>query len=290
MVTQHFQRTYEIHEVAALTGLSATRLRAWERRYAVVRPLRMANGYRAYTSEQVALLRAYARLVTEGERIGDLAAAPAAEVVARASARRLPDTPLEALLDATRRLDREGLEGLVERQLALRGLAGFATDVVRPLAVAVGDEWALGRISIAAEHLASEVVLQALKSAMQESHTEGPLLVAACLPGERHEWGVLATLAQVLSLGWRVRYFGADLPVPELVEAAWRLHPRILALSVSTPDRCAEALPALSDAMSRLPEGAIAVIGGAGTEPHRHALISLGLQVGEDALFRMIHP
>ena len=289
VAAQSFQRTYEIHEVAALTGLTATRLRAWERRYAVVRPTRMANGYRAYTSSQVALLRAFARLVTEGERIGDLAAEAPEAVVARAAARTIPDTPLEALLDAVRRIERDRLEGLIQRQLALRGLAGFAADVVCPLAMAVGDEWALGRISIAAEHMASEVVLQALKSAMRESHGTGPLIIAACLPGERHEWGVLTTLARVLDLGWRVQYFGADLPVPEVIEAAWRLHPRILAFSTSDPARCEAALPALSAAMTRLPEGAVAVIGGAGIEPHRRTLTTMGVQLGEESFFRLIH-
>ena len=51
-------RPYEINDVARLTGLSTARLRAWERRYEVVRPVRQPNGYRAYTGEQVALLRA----------------------------------------------------------------------------------------------------------------------------------------------------------------------------------------------------------------------------------------
>ena len=65
-------RTYEIQDVAALTGLTPERIRAWERRYAVIRPERQANGYRAYTGAQVALLRAYAKLVSRGARIGDL--------------------------------------------------------------------------------------------------------------------------------------------------------------------------------------------------------------------------
>lgn len=287
MVAQAFQRTYEIHEVAALTGLSASRLRAWERRYAVVRPRRMANGYRAYTSEQVALLRAFARLVTEGERIGELAAAPPAEVLARADRRQIGATPIDAILDAVRRLDRDALTGLVRRQLALRGLGAFAAEVVCPLATAVGDEWALGRVSIGGEHLASEVVLQTLKEAMVEGHGSGPLLIAACLPGERHEWGVVATLAQALERGWRIQYFGPDLPVDDLVEAAWRVRPRVIAFSVSEPDRCVAAIPALSAALTRLPEGAVGIIGGAGAEPHRARLAALGLQVGPEALTRL---
>ena len=103
-------RTYEIHEVAELTGLAAPRLRAWERRYEVVRPRRMPNGYRVYTGDQVALLRAFARLIAEGERIGDLAACPREEVLARASARRLDGSPHGALLEPIRELDRDRLE------------------------------------------------------------------------------------------------------------------------------------------------------------------------------------
>ena len=95
-------RTYEIHEVAELTGLAAARLRAWERRYEVVRPRRMPNGYRAYTADQVALLRAFARLIEGGERIGDLAAPPPEDVLAQAEARARDGTPHPAHVEAGR--------------------------------------------------------------------------------------------------------------------------------------------------------------------------------------------
>ena len=106
------------------------------------------------------------------------------------------------------------------QQLALRGLRAFASEVVLPLAEAVGDMWALGKLPIAGEHMASEVVLHALKGGLRMIAGIGPLLVAGCLPGERHEWGVLATLAIVAGGGWRVHYLGADLPVEEVVEAS----------------------------------------------------------------------
>ena len=78
-------RTYEIHEVAELTGLAAARLRAWERRYEVVCPRRISNGYRAYSADQVALLRAFACLIEGGERIGDLGKFPSDEEILRAA-------------------------------------------------------------------------------------------------------------------------------------------------------------------------------------------------------------
>jgi DNA-binding transcriptional MerR regulator len=185
--------TYEIHEVAELTGLSPARLRAWERRHEIIRPRRLPNGHRAYTADQVALLRAYARLTDAGERIGGLAQEPTAEVLSGAEHRVLDGTPVAALVDAVKSFDRERLEALVAQQIALRGLQAFAQDIVGPLAVAVGDLWALAKIPIAAEHLASEVVLHA---------------------------GLLGTLTLVQEQGWRIHYLDLG---PDLPEAAWRL-------------------------------------------------------------------
>ena len=277
------ERTYEIHEVAELTGLAAARLRVWERRYEVVRPRRQPNGYRAYTADQVALLRAFARLIDAGERIGDLALRPREEVLARAEARALDDAPHSELLEAVRGLDRERLEGLVARGLAVRGLRGFAIEVVLPLAHSVGNLWALGKIPIAAEHLASEVVLHALKGRLRMSGGTGPLALGACLAGERHEWGFLATLALIQEDGWRIHYLGADLPVQEVLAAARRLEPRVVALSASDPGVVRANLPALAAVPARLPPSTLAAIGGGGAEHYARVLRGYGFRVGLDA-------
>jgi DNA-binding transcriptional MerR regulator len=276
-------RAYEIHEVAQLTGLSPARLRAWERRYKVVRPQRLANGYRVYTADQVALLRAYARLIDGGERIGDLAVRPREEVLTRAERAASDSAPQAAILDAIRTLDRELLEGLVAEQLALRGARGFAEEVVLPLARRVGDLWALGEITIAAEHLATEVVIHALKGALRISRSAAPLVACGCLAGERHEWGVLATLAIAQDQGWRVHYLGPDLPADQLVEAAWRLSPRAVALSAGDPTIVRAALPVLATLPARLPPGTIAILGGAGMEPHDRVLRGYGYRIGLEA-------
>ncbi len=273
-------RTYEIHEVAELTGLAPARLRAWERRYEVVRPRRMANGYRAYTADQVALLRAFARLIEGGERIGDLATRPPEDVLARADFSASGDSPQAALLEAIHELDRERLEALIAQQLALRGLRSFARDIAIPLAESLGDLWALGQVPIAAEHMASEVVLHTLKAGLRVARGSGPLLVAACLAGERHEWGILATLAVLQEDGWRVHYLGADLPVEEILEACWKLSPSAVGLSSSDSTLVRAALPALAAFPAKLPPKALPVIGGRGVEPHTRLLRNYGYRIG----------
>jgi MerR family transcriptional regulator, light-induced transcriptional regulator len=279
-------RTYEIHEVAELTGLAPARLRAWERRYEFVRPRRLPNGYRVYTADQVALLRAYARLIAGGERVGDLAGHERADVLARAEVRPLDGSPQAALLGAVRAFDRERLEGLLAQQLALLGLRAFAQAVVLPLAQTLGDLWALGRLPIAAEHLASEVVLHALKGGLRMSRGTGPLVVCGCLAGERHEWGFLATLAVVQEDGWRIHYLGADLPVDAVVEAAWKLTPQGVAFSGSDPSIVRANLPALAAVVGKLPPRTMAAIGGGGVEPHARLLRGYGLKIGLEAFTR----
>lgn len=273
------ERTYEIHEVARLTGLAPARLRAWERRYDVVRPVRQPNGYRAYTAEQVALLRAFARLIEAGERIGDLASRPIDEVIEQAERRDIAATAHGALLDAVVSYDRDRLEALVAQEVAERGLAAFARDVVMPLAIEVGDLWALGKIPIAAEHLASEVVLHALKGGLR-ARVDGPVCVAALLPHERHEWGFLCCLADVQDLGWQIHYLGPDLPPDDFVEAAWKRNAAAVALSASDPANVEPLLPALAQMPSRLPPRTIAVAGGGGIAPFERFLTSHGFRVG----------
>jgi methanogenic corrinoid protein MtbC1 len=208
------------------------------------------------------------------------------DVLARAEVRSLDGSPQAALLEAVRAFDRERLEGLVAQQLALRGLRAFAQEVVLPLAQSVGDLWALGQVPIAAEHLASEVVLHALKGGLRTSRGTGPLVVCGCLAGERHEWGFLATLAVLQEDGWRIHYLGADLPVEAVVEAAWKLSPEGVAFSGSDPSTVRASLPALAAVVGKLPPRTMAVIGGSGVGPYAHLLRGYGLRVGLDAFTR----
>lgn len=277
-------RSYEIHEVSRLTGLAPARLRAWERRYEVVRPRRLPNGYRVYSGEQVALLRAYARLIAAGGRIGDLAVQEPDVVLSRVENDTGDGSPLGALLDAIRDYDRERLEALVAQQLSLRGLTAFATEVVIPLAQAVGDAWTLRQLPVGAEHLASEVVVHALKAGLRTGRAAGPLFLAGCLPAERHEWGILATLAVLQGSGWRVQYLGVDLPPDEMVEAGWKLRPQAVGLSSSDAAVVRAALPALAALPPRLPSDTVAVLGGAGVEPFAREVRRYGYRIGLGAL------
>ena len=54
---------FPLRTVAAMTGLTPDVIRAWEKRYAVVAPVRGARGARLYSAADIAHLRLLARVV-----------------------------------------------------------------------------------------------------------------------------------------------------------------------------------------------------------------------------------
>src|SRR5436190_21182337 len=73
-----------IGEVSRLTGVSESTLRMWERRYGLVAPRRLANGYRVYAPDDVERVLAMRRALARG--VGAAEAAAAAMSTARGAA------------------------------------------------------------------------------------------------------------------------------------------------------------------------------------------------------------
>jgi len=67
---------YEIGTVARLSGVSAQRLRIWERRYGLGPSFRDGNGRRLYNRNELEHVQLVAALVRAGKRIGQIAALP----------------------------------------------------------------------------------------------------------------------------------------------------------------------------------------------------------------------
>jgi DNA-binding transcriptional MerR regulator len=60
------QALYPIREVSRLTGIKPITLRAWERRYGLVEPVRTASGHRLYTENHLAIIKEAITLVDSG--------------------------------------------------------------------------------------------------------------------------------------------------------------------------------------------------------------------------------
>ncbi len=115
---------YPIREVARLTGVNPITLRAWERRYNLIEPVRTESGHRLYTQEHIDFLHETLRLMEEGIPISRIQA-----VISEASPRQTHTsavTPssdkshalLEKIVQAAGQLQVQALERLLDRVFA----------------------------------------------------------------------------------------------------------------------------------------------------------------------------
>ena len=63
---------YPIRTVAEITGINPVTLRAWERRYGLIKPQRTPKGHRLYSREHIAQLKRILELVDQGISIGQV--------------------------------------------------------------------------------------------------------------------------------------------------------------------------------------------------------------------------
>jgi DNA-binding transcriptional MerR regulator len=232
--------TYSLGAVARLTGLSPHLLRAWERRYGAVRPLRTAGGTRRYRESDVARLRRLRAAVGAGHPIGDVVRLSDAELERRASlaAAAGPEPTLEPILRAVEGLDAEEAERRLGAQLSALGPVGFVRGVASPLLLEIGRRWESGRLCVASEHLASSILRNLLGACLRRTRAalQAPPILFTTLPGERHELGALMAAVRAVEVGGHPVFLGGDLPVSEVALAADRLGAAAVAIGVCMRD------------------------------------------------------
>jgi MerR family transcriptional regulator, light-induced transcriptional regulator len=108
--------------------------------------------------------------------------------------------------------------------------------VVGPALRRVGDEWAAGRVTIAAEHRASAICdrLIGARAAHQPSGRPRGTAVVATPPGERHALPSLMAAACLREDRWLVHHLAADLPVNEVGMLAAETGAELVVLSAAT--------------------------------------------------------
>lgn len=214
---------FPISTVSDATGVPAVTLRAWERRYGFLQPHRSANGHRAYSVEQIDLIRRVTALIDAGipvGRVGDLIRGEA-DAGDDSPAGTGPDwqAAQDDMVAAICAFDEVRLDNLYEGLLSRFSDARITTELVLPLLRRLGTGWASGDTGVAEEHFFSVYIRNKLGSRWQ--HGQRPLagrrIVVTCMPGERHEYGLLFFGLVARSRGLDPLVLGADMPAGELI-------------------------------------------------------------------------
>jgi DNA-binding transcriptional MerR regulator/methylmalonyl-CoA mutase cobalamin-binding subunit len=250
-----------ISSVERETGLSKDVLRMWERRYGFPQPGRDDNGERQYSPADIAKLRAIKRLMDVGMRPGKLVEHSLDELNAladlRSSARRdqlapALDRDVIALLQSH---DATGLQNTLANLTMRQGLQRFVLETVVPLNRAVGDAWMRGELQVFEEHLYTEQVQVALRTAVNAfpRQTGVPRVLLTTFPGEQHGLGLLMVEALLVPEGVQCISLGPQTPLEDIRRAATAHKVHILAMSFSGAFPLRQATDGLASLRRQLP-------------------------------------
>jgi len=239
---------FTIHQMANLTGVKPVTLRAWERRYNLLHPERSEGRYRMYGQQDVDMIRRVTALTDKGISISQAALMVQQDVSEAEVEQDSPWTKhITGLLDAVARLDELALEVAYHKALAEFPFDRILRQVILPLLRQLGARWASGEGAVAEEHFFSVYLRNQLGAQFHHLRTpsNGIRLIAACLPGEHHESGLLIFSLAAQLLGYRVTVLGANMPVEELVTVARQTQAKGIVLTASIKDSLIKSLPAL---------------------------------------------
>ena len=247
-----------IGEFSRRVGVSPELLRAWERRYELLHPIRTEGGFRLYTDDDAERVERMKRALGEG-----FSAAEAARraLTQERSVERALDGAAERLVAAAHAYDEAIVHAILDEAFSGFSLETVLRDLVLPVLREIGAEWERGELEVGQEHFASNLVRgRLLALARLWGRGGGPLAILACVPGERHDMGLIAFGLVLRSHGWRILFLGADTPLATLRRAVETTDPRLVV--VASMDSA--LLETQSTELRRLGRSAPLVLSGAG--------------------------
>lgn len=230
-----------IGELSYRVGVSPDVLRAWEKRYGLLRPSRSAGGYRLYSERDEWRIRLMQQKLWSG-----LSTAEAARDVARMEHNSdMPDgsveTPAELVEKvgaALERFDEDDAHALLDRLLGVHGLERAIRDALMPYLRELGERWARKEITVAQEHFASRLIEgRLLTLARGWNRGPGRRAVLACPSGEQHTLPLVCFGLVLRTRGWRIVYLGADTPPSAVHMAVDTISADVALLPAASSDR-----------------------------------------------------
>jgi DNA-binding transcriptional MerR regulator len=271
---------FPIRVLSELTGVPATTLRAWERRYGLLKPKRTPKGHRLYDGADLETVRQVVQLLEANHPISRAAKilrdeAPQTDGADTASS--IWSGLRKRMRRAIEAFDDNRLDALYNEALAVYPIDIVTLNLLRPLLEQLGERWQGRESGIAEEHFFTAYLRNKIGARLHHAsaRTQGQRLLLACLPGEHHELGILLFGLSAVARGYRLLHLGANLPLAQVAQVAGAADIRGVLLSGTTLDLSAQLQMALAALAADLTIPLM--IGGTLSDRHQEKLSSLGV-------------
>lgn len=216
---------YPIRKIAELTGINPVTLRAWERRYGLIKPERTPKGHRLYTDEHVQLIRRILALIDQGISIGQVKKILSEEspnIEEATDTTSISIDPWEEyrsrMLQSIAKFDDITLDNSYSDCLSLYPVELVTRLLLLPLLHELRQRQARQPMADPELHFFHTFLRNKLGARFHHMTTQarGQPLLAACLPGEFSEVELLLFSLAILTRGYRVVLLGPNMPLETL--------------------------------------------------------------------------
>ncbi|MBM7552437.1 MerR family transcriptional regulator [Thalassobacillus pellis] len=230
---------YNIKAVSNILGIQPGTLRAWERRYQMIRPIRNEAGHRLYTDEHIKILRWLVQKVDKGFTISQAVSLLEnnEQLIFETSMEGRETNELsrksEQLLQALISFDERSAQQHLDHAFSLFTSETIVMDMVGPLLVKIGDLWENNRITSAHEHFASNFLRSRIGMMLLSVPSDQllPKALLVCGPNERHELGLLIFAMYLKRKGHEVIYLGQSIAEGDIDVVIEEIEPHFLFMS-----------------------------------------------------------
>lgn len=286
---------YPIRTISEMTGVPTTTLRAWERRYGLLKPSRTPKGHRLYSAQDIELVREIVKLLKSNHTISE-----AIRITRNPELGGLVSTTSEdhwqsyqqRILKSIENFNDQNLDRTYNEALSIYPVDMVNEHVIIPVLQTLGSSWKDKPAGIAEEHFFSAFLRNKLGARLHhDAHrAKGRKVFISCLPGENHELGILLFSLALLGHGYQVLYLGGNLPLQQIPLVAERTEIDAVLLSGTRTDLWTPSFKnEMADIVSTL--SIPILLGGEFSSRYENELGNMGIQVlgsdHVDALERM---
>lgn len=264
---------YTIRQMELLSGIRASTIRMWEKRYNIFSPQRTDTNIRRYNDNDLRFIINLSLLLKRGFRISRLANLTLEELSDLASKfvsdHRMGNINLEPLITATIQYNESELLKHINEWADKHGIEYSFENLVLPYLQRLGDLWQTGAITTTHEHFASNVIRNLLshlyRTCKQPEIGKTTPIIFFLPEGEFHEIGLLYFAYIAKNAGYKTIYLGQSTPIDDVIRCAKDLNCKMVFTSLSS-FVSADMDKAFEPMIKALPEVEIIATGHAFTE------------------------
>jgi len=251
---------YNIKAISNMVGIQPGTLRAWERRYQILNPVRNDSGHRLYTEEDLRKLKWLTEKVSGGFTISQAVSLLETEssTVGTFEEEGEVDSPQkirDELLTMLLSFEEGKAQDLINHAFSLYSVEKVVIDILGSLLVTVGDMWEKGQITSAHEHYTTQVLKTRISMIFYSLPSNGllPKAIAVCGPNETHEVGLLVFTLFLRRKGFEVIYLGSSIEDKDVELIIKEVDPTFLFMSCTMMENAEKTLNLTNQMIKKFP-------------------------------------